>query len=100
MGRTIVSYSGKDLYDMSQAVTDGLKGIQDVFGSVETSFANTGLGGTAGTDIKSPVADAVSIMDQLEKDLTNIDTTLQEEIKVDNATKTAVDAIYDRPIIL
>ena len=100
MARTIVTYSGKDIYDMSTAVTEGLSDINTIFGAVETAFANTGIGGEAGDKLKSPIADASEKMKTLTDDLTSIDTTLQEEMKTDNEVKQQVDDIYSEPIVL
>lgn len=95
---TIVSYSGEDLHNMSVAMESAETDISTVYGEVETSFANTGLAGTAGTDIQTRLDDAMGKLETLKGDINKITTSLEADIKEDSRVNTLVNDIYARPM--
>ena len=93
MGRTIVSYSGKELQEVATAIETAMTDINTQYGKVQDASANTGLGGTAGTDIKTPLQLADDKMQTLQKDLTAFQADINDKNEKQLKTYNEVESI-------
>ena len=90
---TIVSYSGKELQEVATAIETAMADIDTQYGKVQDASANTGLGGTAGADIQTPLMLADEKMQTLHADLVAFQTDIEEKNAKQTTTYNTVESI-------
>lgn len=93
---TIVSYSGKDLKRMADAVATASTEVMKQYNAIKDTNAATGVGGTAGELMAATLTETDTTMEQLTKTVEDFNTELEEKKGNENDVYNKVEEIYSR----
>ena len=91
---TIVSYSGKDLKRMADAVTTASTEVMKQYNAIKDTNASTGIGGTAGELMTATLTETDTTMEQLTKTVENFNTELKQKKGNETDVYNNVESIY------
>ena len=93
---TIVSYSGKDLKRMADAVATASTEVMKQYNAIKDTNSSTGIGGTAGELMTATLTETDTTMEQWTKTVENFNTELEEKKGNENEVYNNVESIYSR----
>lgn len=91
---TIVSYSGKDLKRMADAVATASTEVMKQYNAIKDTNASTGIGGTAGELMTATLTETDTTMEQLTKTVENFNTELKQKKGNETDVYNNVESIY------